>query len=229
MGAFVLDDWAACVLPVLAQVCRMLRRRTAILRRCYDGRMSVFDAMRRYVDSADRTSPLVFVGRQRELERLDATIRNVTECGTEGATSVVYGVPGAGKTALARELANRWAQREADGRPVRVVRLGVKKTLMKTAIAEGHRQDDRAETPSCRVFPRRGWPQGASPSCAKPTTFVRSATRILRCCFPSATGKVISDGTVGKLLREQGVDATAHGFRSTFRDWAAEQRTRHTR
>ena len=87
--------------------------------------MSVFDAMRRYVDSADRTSPLVFVGRQRELERLDATIRNVAECGTEGATSVVYGVPGAGKTALARELANRWVQREADGRPVCVVRLGV--------------------------------------------------------------------------------------------------------
>ena len=28
--------------------------------------MSVFDAMRRYVDSADRTSPLVFVGRRRE-------------------------------------------------------------------------------------------------------------------------------------------------------------------
>ena len=41
--------------------------------------------------------------------------------------------------------------------------------------------------------------------------------------FPSAAGKVVSDATIGKLLREQGVDATAHGFRSTFRDWAAEQ------
>ena len=87
--------------------------------------MSVFNAMRRYVDSADRTSPLVFVGRQREMERLDATIRNVAERGTEGATSVVHGVPGAGKTALARELAQRWTQRQADGRPVHVVRLGV--------------------------------------------------------------------------------------------------------
>lgn len=87
--------------------------------------MAVFDDMRRYVDSADRTSPLVFVGRQQELERLDATIVNVAERGTEGATTVVSGVPGAGKTALARELAKRWTGREVDGRPVSVVRLGV--------------------------------------------------------------------------------------------------------
>ena len=87
--------------------------------------MAVFDDMRRYVDSADRTSPIVFVGRQQELERLDATIVNVAERGTEGATTVVRGVPGAGKTALARELAKRWTGRDVDGRPVRVVRLGV--------------------------------------------------------------------------------------------------------
>ena len=87
--------------------------------------MAVFADMRRYVDSADRTSPLVFVGRRRELERLDAAIVNVAERGTEGATTVVSGVPGAGKTALARELAKRWAGREVAGRPVCVVRLGV--------------------------------------------------------------------------------------------------------
>lgn len=87
--------------------------------------MAVFDDMRRYVDSADRTSPLVFVGRRRELERLDATIVNVAERGTEGATTVVSGVPGAGKTALARELAKRWAGRKVGGSPVSVVRLGV--------------------------------------------------------------------------------------------------------
>ena len=41
--------------------------------------------------------------------------------------------------------------------------------------------------------------------------------------FPSPTGKVLSDNTLPKLLKEHGIDATAHGFRSTFRDWAGEQ------
>ncbi len=41
--------------------------------------------------------------------------------------------------------------------------------------------------------------------------------------FPSARGKVISDATVGKLLRQHGIDAVPHGFRSSFRDWGAER------
>ena len=32
----------------------------------------------------------------------------------------------------------------------------------------------------------------------------------------------MSDGTLSKLLREHGVAAVPHGFRSSFRDWAAE-------
>ncbi len=40
--------------------------------------------------------------------------------------------------------------------------------------------------------------------------------------FPSARGKIISDATFPKLMREHGIDAVPHGFRSTFRDWAAE-------
>jgi integrase len=32
----------------------------------------------------------------------------------------------------------------------------------------------------------------------------------------------MSDMTLTMLLRRLGVDATAHGFRSSFRDWAAE-------
>ena len=41
--------------------------------------------------------------------------------------------------------------------------------------------------------------------------------------FPSQRGKPLSDMTLSKLVREQGIDAVPHGFRSSFRDWAAEQ------
>ena len=41
--------------------------------------------------------------------------------------------------------------------------------------------------------------------------------------FPSARGRVMSDATIGKLLAENGVDAVPHGFRSSFRQWAAER------
>ena len=41
--------------------------------------------------------------------------------------------------------------------------------------------------------------------------------------FPSATGREMSDATMSKLLRENGVEAVPHGFRSSFRDWAAER------
>ena len=40
--------------------------------------------------------------------------------------------------------------------------------------------------------------------------------------FPSPTGCVLSDSTLSKLLRELGIGAVPHGFRSSFRDWAAE-------
>ena len=40
--------------------------------------------------------------------------------------------------------------------------------------------------------------------------------------FPSVTGRPLSDNTLSKLLREIGVRAVVHGFRSSFRDWCAE-------
>ena len=40
--------------------------------------------------------------------------------------------------------------------------------------------------------------------------------------FPSATGRPLSDNTLSKLVREQGIRAVVHGFRSSFRDWCAE-------
>ena len=42
--------------------------------------------------------------------------------------------------------------------------------------------------------------------------------------FPGAgAGRPLSENTHAKLLRELGFDAVTHGFRSSFRDWAAEQ------
>ena len=41
--------------------------------------------------------------------------------------------------------------------------------------------------------------------------------------FPSPRGKALSDMTLSKLVKEQGIAAVPHGFRSSFRDWAAER------
>ena len=41
--------------------------------------------------------------------------------------------------------------------------------------------------------------------------------------FPSRSGRPLSDMTHLKLLRTLGIDCVPHGFRSSFRDWAAEQ------
>lgn len=41
--------------------------------------------------------------------------------------------------------------------------------------------------------------------------------------FPARGGKPLSDMTLTKVLRDANETATAHGFRSSFRDWAAER------
>ena len=40
--------------------------------------------------------------------------------------------------------------------------------------------------------------------------------------FASPRGGAVSENTLSKLLRELQIDAVPHGFRSSFRDWAAE-------
>ena len=46
--------------------------------------------------------------------------------------------------------------------------------------------------------------------------------------FPMRSGKAHSAWTLPKMLQQHRVPAVAHGFRSSFRDWAAE-RTDHPR
>jgi integrase len=40
--------------------------------------------------------------------------------------------------------------------------------------------------------------------------------------FPGTRGQILSDSTFSKLMREGGAAGTPHGFRSSFKDWAAE-------
>ncbi len=41
--------------------------------------------------------------------------------------------------------------------------------------------------------------------------------------FPSSRGTPLSDSTISKLCRENGISAVPHGFRSSFRDWGSEK------
>jgi integrase len=40
--------------------------------------------------------------------------------------------------------------------------------------------------------------------------------------FPSPRGKALSDATISKLVRENGIAAVPHGMRSSFRDWCGD-------
>lgn len=44
--------------------------------------------------------------------------------------------------------------------------------------------------------------------------------------FPSQVGKMLSDNTLSKLLRDNEVDGTPHGFRTSFKVWASENGVR---
>ena len=41
--------------------------------------------------------------------------------------------------------------------------------------------------------------------------------------FASTTGRMLSDSTLSKLVRELGIGCVPHGMRSSFREWAAER------
>lgn len=41
--------------------------------------------------------------------------------------------------------------------------------------------------------------------------------------FPGSKGQALSDMTISKIMRDKGLAFVPHGFRSSFRDWAAER------
>jgi integrase len=44
--------------------------------------------------------------------------------------------------------------------------------------------------------------------------------------FPSRVGRMLSDNTLSKLMRDDGLDGTPHGFRTSFKVWASENAIR---
>ena len=63
------------------------------------------------------------------------------------------------------------------------------------------------------------------PLSARALEVVEEARQLTGGCgllFPSPRGKPLSNNTTSKLLRELKIDATTHGFRTSFRTWAAE-------
>ena len=62
-----------------------------------------------------------------------------------------------------------------------------------------------------------------SPQALQVLTRARASANSSALVFPSLRGRVMSDSTMSKLLRENRINAVPHGFRSSFRDWASEQ------
>ena len=65
------------------------------------------------------------------------------------------------------------------------------------------------------------------PLCRRATEILDEARRLddgaARLVFTRGGGKPLADRQLRQLLQQQGIAAVPHGFRSSFRDWAAEE------
>ena len=71
-----------------------------------------------FSEKDDRSPAPAFVGRESVLTGVEGTVRRVAKRDAQGGVRLVYGAPGAGKSALLEELARRWRAREAGGAPI---------------------------------------------------------------------------------------------------------------
>ena len=82
--------------------------------------------------------------------------------------------------------------------------------------------------PAARMKANRSHQVPLSPSARAVLEAARALENHSGLLFPSSRSRPLSDMTLSKLLKERGINAVPHGFRSSFRDWAAEQ-TNHPR
>ena len=78
------------------------------------------------------------------------------------------------------------------------------------------------EIPGARIKSGRTHQVPLSPRALEVLDEARDLTDGTGLLFPGPRGKALSNMTTSKLLKELEIDATTHGFRSSFRDWAAE-------
>lgn len=83
---------------------------------------ALFQGLKDFCDAGDRTTPPVFVGREKELSRLNDVVAALARGVVEGQTTLVLGVPGCGKTALM----NHWRETRSQDSNVVVTTLGAR-------------------------------------------------------------------------------------------------------
>ena len=76
------------------------------------------EGLRNFSEQDDRSPAPVFVGRVGALADVEGAVRRVAAGDAQGGVRLVYGAPGAGKSALLEELAARWRAREARDAPI---------------------------------------------------------------------------------------------------------------
>ena len=75
------------------------------------------EGLRNFSEQDDRSPAPVFVGREGALADVEGAVRRVAAGDAQGGIRLIYGAPGAGKSALLEELAKRWQSREASDAP----------------------------------------------------------------------------------------------------------------
>ena len=83
----------------------------------------LFRGLVNYAEDSDRTDPRRFVGREREMDRLVRTVARVASFNPPGATTVVHGMPGVGKTSLSKEFQQRINEAPMAGKTVLTVEV----------------------------------------------------------------------------------------------------------
>jgi integrase len=126
-------------------------------------------------------------------------------------------VPYADIGAFMRELR---AQEEPSARALEFLVLTVVRTNELLGARWNEIDGDTWTIPSERA--KSGKPHRV-PLSARAVELLASLPRVGQHIFPGRAGEEMGETTLRKVLQRMGCRATVHGFRSAFRDWAAEQ------